>query len=258
MSDWLHGLPVAWMALVVFGITYLVSAAIYATVRVLANDERGRAFKAVTSSLLSPLGVLFGLLVVFTADEVWRDNMEAGVAVVREATALRAALMLSDSLPDKSGADLRAQIRRYVQEVATTEWPAMAAGTATLRSSAHHLAGAMVSILTAAPDKKGQQAAQAAIVTRLQAVLEARRRRILISQRQVDFAKWLCISISAISTLFAIAMIHSGNRLAAMIAMGLFATGVGASVLLVLAYDRPFVGQLAIGPQPLLQAATQQ
>ena len=30
MSDWLHNLPVPWMALVVFGFTYAVAAAIYA------------------------------------------------------------------------------------------------------------------------------------------------------------------------------------------------------------------------------------
>jgi hypothetical protein len=37
------------------------------------------------------------------------------------------------------------------------------------------------------------------------------------------------------------------------IAMGLFATGVAASVLLIAAHDRPFTGQISIGPEPLLQ-----
>ena len=32
MSDWLHNLPVLWMALVVFGATYLTSAIIYSIV----------------------------------------------------------------------------------------------------------------------------------------------------------------------------------------------------------------------------------
>jgi hypothetical protein len=36
MNDWLHHLPVVWMALVVFGSTYLVAATIYALVKVLA------------------------------------------------------------------------------------------------------------------------------------------------------------------------------------------------------------------------------
>jgi hypothetical protein len=35
--------------------------------------------------------------------------------------------------------------------------------------------------------------------------------------------------------------------------MGLFATGVAACFWLVAAYDRPFVGKLAIPPDPLLQ-----
>jgi hypothetical protein len=36
--------------------------------------------------------------------------------------------------------------------------------------------------------------------------------------------------------------------------MGLFATGVAASVLLIAAHDRPFTGQISIGPEALLQA----
>ena len=37
MSDWLHTLPVLWMALLVFGFTYLVTAVIYAVVAILAG-----------------------------------------------------------------------------------------------------------------------------------------------------------------------------------------------------------------------------
>jgi len=35
--------------------------------------------------------------------------------------------------------------------------------------------------------------------------------------------------------------------------MGLFATGVAASVLLIAAHDRPFIGQLSVSPEALLQ-----
>ena len=30
MSDWLHSIPVLWMAILVFGLTYLFTAGIYA------------------------------------------------------------------------------------------------------------------------------------------------------------------------------------------------------------------------------------
>ena len=47
MSDWLHNLPVLWTALVVFGVTYLIAASIYACVNALAVGEQPLAFKAV-------------------------------------------------------------------------------------------------------------------------------------------------------------------------------------------------------------------
>jgi hypothetical protein len=60
-SDWLHALPLSWMAMVIFGVTYLGAFVIYVIVRVLATPERARSFKAVSTGILSPLGILFGL-----------------------------------------------------------------------------------------------------------------------------------------------------------------------------------------------------
>jgi hypothetical protein len=50
MSDWLHTLPVAWMALLVFGITYLFTAAIYAVVTILSVGERARSTFAIADA----------------------------------------------------------------------------------------------------------------------------------------------------------------------------------------------------------------
>jgi hypothetical protein len=74
MNDWLHNLPVVWMALLVFGITYLVAAAIYALLTLLSVGERTRSFKAISPGLLPPVGIIFGLFVAFTAAQVWTDN----------------------------------------------------------------------------------------------------------------------------------------------------------------------------------------
>ena len=77
MSDWLHELPLRWMAIVVFGSTFAATAVIYAAVMILADKERGRSFKAVSPGLLPPLGIIFGLFVAFTAAQVWKDNERA-------------------------------------------------------------------------------------------------------------------------------------------------------------------------------------
>jgi hypothetical protein len=99
MSDWLHNLPILLMTLVVFGFTYLLTAGIYALVTVLAKGERARAFKAVSPGLLSPLAIIFGLFVAFTAAQVWSDSERANAAVDREASALRAVVVLAAAFP---------------------------------------------------------------------------------------------------------------------------------------------------------------
>ena len=64
--------------------------------------------------------------------------------------------------------------------------------------------------------------------------------------------KWSCLLFQAVAALIAIAMVHSDNGPAAAITMTLFAIGVAASVLLILSHDRPFTGEVAVGPTPLL------
>jgi Protein of unknown function (DUF4239) len=253
MSDWLHGLPLAWMAAVVFGVTYLVAAVIYGAVRIFATGERARSFKAVSPGLLSPLGVLLGLFVAFTAVQVWGDNERAENAVIREASALRAVTILAASFPGAPEARLRALVRGHIQDVVAQEWPMMEKGIATLVVTPHPLAEALQTIIALTPSNPGQQTAQTQIATQLEAALEARRQRILTSHSQVSPLKWLCVFVQAVCALFTIAVVHSDDRLAAAITMGVFATGVAASVLLIAAYDRPFIGELAVGPQQLLQ-----
>lgn len=59
MNDWLHNLPVVWMALIIFGFTYLVAVALYAVVAILAVGERARSFKAISPGMLPVLGIIF-------------------------------------------------------------------------------------------------------------------------------------------------------------------------------------------------------
>ena len=129
----------------------------------------------------------------------------------------------------------------------------MAQGTATLKATPGSLAEALQLTLALAATSQGQQIAQREITSALENALDARRQRIIVSQTEVNFVKWSCLFAQAVCALLAIAMVHSDNRLAATIAMGVFATGVAASVLLIAAHDRPFMGELSVGPAPLLQ-----
>jgi hypothetical protein len=253
MNDWLHNLPLSWMVLVVFGFTYLVAAAIHAAVAMTAVGKLAKSFKLVSPGMLSPLGVIFGLFVAFTAAQVWSDNDRATASVSREASALRSILVLSANFPGEPATRLQGLVRDYVQQAATVEWPMMAHQTATLHTTPGPLIEALQLVLSRPTTSSGQQVAQHEISNVIETALDARRQRIIVSLAHVSLVKWICVYLQAACLLLAIAMVHSDNGVASLIAIGLFATGVACSALLIAAYDRPFVGQLAVSPEPLLQ-----
>jgi len=253
MSDWFHNLPVLWMALVVFAITYSITAAIYGVVNALATGERAPVFKAVSPGILSPLGVIFGLYVIFTAAQVWGDIDRANAAVNREAGALSSIEILAASFPGQPEERMRTLVRHYIEETAVQEWPMMAQHAAKPRITPAPLGEALRLVLSLTPQNRGQETAQREIATAIETALDARRQRIIISLSQVNWVKWSCLFLQAICLLLAIALMHSDNRRTSAIALGLFATGVAVSILLIASHNRPFTGEISVGPEPLLQ-----
>ena len=105
----------------------------------------------------------------------------------------------------------------------------------------------------ASPHARHPRQSSAEIVNQIGAALAARRDRILISHSQVGPVKWLCLFVQAVGLLLLVALVHCDNRLTVGIAIWIMATGMATCVLLIVAYDRPFVGQLAVGSEPLLE-----
>jgi len=234
---------------------YLIATVIYAVVMLPASVRvRARGFAA---GMLSPMGTVFALFVVFTAAQVWSDRDRATAAVAEEASGLRACVILAASFPGEPQRHLESLIRSHIEEAATNEWSMMAHQTSTLNTIPRQLAEALQFTLALRPSSQGQEIAQREMTAELESALAARRQRILISQYSVGGLKWAGLFIQAICVLVTIALAHGDNRSAAIIAMGLFATGAAACLLLIGAYERPFLGHFSIRPDPLLQVMPQ-
>ena len=160
MDEWLHNLPVWWMAFVIFAIAYLAAGGIFVIIMALAKGERVRVFKSVSLSLLPPLGTIFGLLVAFSAVQAWNDMDRAKVAVDREASAIRMVVLLATSFPGEPEAQIRTLVRRHIDEAVVAEWPAMAKQSASLKITPPALAETLRLALSLAPKSEGQIAAQ--------------------------------------------------------------------------------------------------
>lgn len=74
-----------------------------------------------------------------------------------------------------------------------------------------------------------------------------------MSRSEVSGIKWLCLGFLAVCLVFAIALVHGENRLTSAVAIGLFCASLATTMLLILSHDRPFSGEIAVKPEPLLQ-----
>jgi hypothetical protein len=241
----------------VFAVTFLVAAVVYVVVMALAVGKRGEAFKAFSPGMLPPMGLLFGLIVGFLAAQVWSDAGRAQDAVNREASALRSVVLLVHAFPGEPETRTDALVRRQIREAADEEWPAMAHQSARLTVIPTPLAQALQLAIGLSPRTEGQKAAQREIVDSLQTALDARRQRIIVSESSVNWVKWTGVVLVALLTLIAIAFVHSGNRLTAALAMGIFSAAVAVSLMLIAAQERPFSGPFAVRPDVLIQVMPQ-
>jgi hypothetical protein len=189
LGDWLLTLPVVLMALIVFAGTYLVVAVLYFAVTRLAVNDRARAFKALSPGMLPPLGIIFGLLVGFTAAQVWSDFEKAKLAVATEASALRSYVLLAAKFPPEQASQLRRLVGEHIDEVVKEEWPEMAEQRASYADLPDKLIDTLNGTLALVPADDGQRLAQQKMAGALETALDARRQRIILSQSSVSAVK---------------------------------------------------------------------
>ncbi|QYD73310.1 DUF4239 domain-containing protein [Paraburkholderia edwinii] len=253
IDSWLHNLPIWEMAIVCFAASFLVGWAIHVVTGRLAAGPHGRSWMTVSPGLLSPIGVIFGLLVAFTAAQVWTDTERASAAVAAEASALRSVVIVSAVLPEGPRGQIRELVKEHIEHVVDEEWPMMARGDVTLKISPPELNKALQLTLSLTLETPGQQTAQREVATYLEQALEARRQRILVSRSEVNPVKWLSLIFLGGCLQVTVALVHCHNRLGSAVSIGLFSAGFAAAMLLILAHDRPFTGQVAVRPASLLQ-----
>ena len=133
----------------------------------------------------------------------------------------------------------------------------MARHGATLTMVPVALVEALRETLALEPQTPGQTAAQREIVVALENAMDARRQRIILSESTVNWVKWTSVLLQALCALVAIAIVHSDNKATAAVAMGLFATGIAVSIVLIASHSGPFSGQISVGPDLLLQVMPQ-
>ncbi len=255
MVLWVESQPTIIIAVLVFGFFYLLATAIFFSAKYAFRPHIVTRLKMTAPPMLSAIGVITGLVIAFTASQVWTNLASAEDFVAREASAVRDIVLLADSLPDDQRTKIRSAVKTYVQFAQAEDWPAMVIGSANLRQPPTGLREVLSIVLAENFTHSGQVAAQQRIVVATTQALEARRHRILLSEAAIDPIQWVIILILDVLMLITILLVHM-DRVAALANMLVFSSAVAACVLLLMATDRPFsYGGITLEPKALREVA---
>jgi hypothetical protein len=248
---WIEAQWTTVIAILVFGVCYILTGAIFCLAAILSRRAVTKDFKSV-APVLTPLCIILGLLIGFLAARVWTNLDRANQYVGQEAGALRDTILLSDFLPSDVRTAVRQAVKKHLDFIESKEWPAMASGQANLQSIAVELREAMTAIVSFTPVQSNQQLAQQRALVAIEQALEARRNRVLLSRAEIAPIQWVVIIGLAVLILITLAIVLIQERLAMAITIFIYSTGIAVCLVLLMVYDRPFgVGGFNIQPTVL-------
>ena len=114
-----------WGTLIVGGITFVALAGAL-LVRRWANVEVLERHNEVAGFIYAVVGVLYAVVLGFTAVIVWERYDQAQAEVEKEANALGDLFRDAQAFPDDTRKELETKLRSYARLVVEKEWPAMA------------------------------------------------------------------------------------------------------------------------------------
>jgi hypothetical protein len=256
MLWWLETQETVVITLIVFTFCYLLAIVMLLAGAILSAHPIAGKVNATTPAMLTPLGVITGLVIAFLAARVWANVDRAQAFVAQEATTIRQVVLLSDVLPAELRTTLRNDIKQYLQFVDAEDWPEMLEGRNNLRRLPPGLPDALIASLSFEPQSAGQRVAQQDIARAIEGALQARRNRILLSEAAISPPQWIVIVVLDALMLLTIAMLHVGRHTTTAINLFVFSTAVAACVVILMINDRPFnTGGVMVGSGPLHEVA---
>jgi hypothetical protein len=213
----------------------------------IASRRAPKTLDGVSSSVLGPIGGLFGLTAAFLAASVWQSHGQAVDAANLEARSLSHAWIDAIGLPEPLRTEIRTGIEHYVHAVVDDEWPRMSSMTSADKPdstpASAYLRTAIHTLVTA--DTMPTEAMTSTIQA-LQTAFEARSRRIEITLHRISVVQLASTVALGMLVIAMVAVLHHASLSSQIIAVGLTSFAAALALSTIVVHDDPFSGYMAV------------
>jgi hypothetical protein len=188
------------------------------------------------------ISILFGLVAALLMSDVWQKDSAARQSVQAEDDAVRAVLGIARINGIETA--VIPELKAYAA-AAAKESPYSRAGK-TARDDTDRAYQALLGVLSHAPGL------EAPVKTQLLAtgveLRQARDRRLYLADDETAAIKWLSALVLGALTQVALLLVHTGNRRAMRVGIGLFTVAFTFCLVIIALFDQPF--ELALANEP--------
>jgi len=196
--------------------------------------------------LFNALGLIYAVLVAFVVYATWSDYEVSGSACDREADIIQNLYFDCDGLPQESQAEIKKDILDYLEMIVRDDWPLLGEGKTNpeSREKLIEIWRNFNNINNLGNEKQKVYFSEA--LNKLNDITELRRQRILGAQNHIPVIIWTVIIIGALTSV-GFSLFFGTRSFAIQAAMtGLFAMTNAIVILMILALDHPFTGDIKI------------
>jgi hypothetical protein len=198
------------------------------------------------------IGVVYAVLLGFTAIIVWEEFREAQKGTIMEANAVADLYRSAQVFPADVRAEIETGLRNYAQLVLEDEWPAMEKGKPSSKAwDAYNELWRIYHEFK--PQDENQRIWYVESVQRMNALGEQRRSRLLALDSRVPVVMWVVLlGAGALTVGFSFLFGTANARAHALITVALTLT-IGGVLFSIVALEQPFAGITRIGPDAFEQ-----
>jgi hypothetical protein len=200
---------------------------------------------------IAVIGVLYAVLLAFIAIATWESFSRASDIVENESDFAGGIYLDTQGLPPLKGQPIRDAISRYVTVVINDEWPVQREGKTPDQGwkPLRELNGA---IATIQPQNLGEAVIQAELLKTWNNLYVTRSSRLSAVQGHVPDVVWWIVFFGAAITTGYTYFFGYQNFAMHMAMTGTLAATLALVVVLIIALDYPFRGEISVTPDPFI------
>ena len=193
--------------------------------------------------------VFYGLAVALIAVNVFQTYSDVSKIISGEASALNAIYRDVTSYPEPIRLELQKELREYTDQVIHGAWPVQRQGKVPT-AGFEHMSRFQAVLDKFEPATEGQKLLHAETLRAYNLLIQARRLRLDAASTELPTVMWAVIVAGAFISLSASFFFKVEDARLHGILVTLLAVFMGLVIFMIFALDRPFRGDLGLGPEP--------